>query len=700
MTGRAARLPAPRIRPTSFALKGGLDLSTSAPLTPPGRLISMLNYEMSPDGVRRIDGFERFDGHTRPSQASYWVLNFDAGTAAITAGQIVTGATSGATGEALIDAVVSTGTYGGSNAAGYLVLFNVTGTFQDNENLQVSAVTKSVANGTALERGAGNDTDDMTWLRDAIETARGDISAVTGSGVIRGVRFYNGKAYAFRDNAGATACVMFQSSASGWAAVTMPKQIAFTSGGTYEIVEGNTITGATSAATGVVRRVNLTGGTFSGGDAVGWLIFDTQTGTFQAENLNVGANLNVATIAGNSATVALPAGGRYEFRNFNFYGASDRYRMYGVNGVGTAFEWDGTTFAPIHTGMTTDTPNHIAIHELHLVLTFPGGSLQASSTGEPHNWDAVLGASEIGIGDDVTGMVEAVGSTLAVFARNKVAVLYGKDVSDFQLQPYSGDAGAIEWTAQMIVSPIYMDDGGVRDMKATQAFGDFKMGTLTRLIEPLLRSKRNAGTTPVASVSSRNKTSYRLFFSDGTGISIFLGAKDPEIGVFNLGMVVSCVSQSEETNGSEIILFGSSDGYVYQLDAGNSFDGEEMDYFARPAFCHGGTPDLLKSWKNIILNIDAPSAIDLQVSAEFDYGDTNQPSAAAQDFTLQGGGGFWDEATWNEFEWSSPVKGTAQAYVEGVGANISACFAGSTTYSAPHTLQTVTYRYSERGLKR
>lgn len=79
----------------------------------------------------------------------------------------------------------------------------------------------------------------------------------------------------------------------------------FTSGGTYEIVPGDTVTGATSGATARVVAVSLSGGTWAGGDAAGTLTVDTHTGTFQAENLNVGANLNVATIAGAmSATAA------------------------------------------------------------------------------------------------------------------------------------------------------------------------------------------------------------------------------------------------------------------------------------------------------------------------------------------------------------------------------------------------------------
>ena len=76
------------------------------------------------------------------------------------------------------------------------------------------------------------------------------------------------------------------------------KTRAFTSGGTYEVKKGDTITGATSTATAVVIGVRLTSGTWAGGDAAGILFVEQDSGTFQSENLDVGANTDVATIGG------------------------------------------------------------------------------------------------------------------------------------------------------------------------------------------------------------------------------------------------------------------------------------------------------------------------------------------------------------------------------------------------------------------
>ena len=79
------------------------------------------------------------------------------------------------------------------------------------------------------------------------------------------------------------------------------QKIAFTSGGVYEVVVDDVIEGETGGATATVRSIDVTSGTWAGGDAAGDLYLDQQTGNFQAETIKVGANLNVADIGGNSA---------------------------------------------------------------------------------------------------------------------------------------------------------------------------------------------------------------------------------------------------------------------------------------------------------------------------------------------------------------------------------------------------------------
>lgn len=77
--------------------------------------------------------------------------------------------------------------------------------------------------------------------------------------------------------------------------------IPFSSGGTTEIEAGDTITGATSNATAIIKEVLLYSGSWAGGDAAGFFIVerDDLTGTFQSENVDVGDDSNLATVTAN-----------------------------------------------------------------------------------------------------------------------------------------------------------------------------------------------------------------------------------------------------------------------------------------------------------------------------------------------------------------------------------------------------------------
>ena len=692
------------IKTQFYELAGGVDMVTSAITVKPGRARASVNYEPTEQGYQRVQGFERFDGQPKPSDAAYWILDFDAGTAAINEGDIVTGADSGATGEALVDQVIESGSLVGNDAAGYLVLVNVSSTsFNNNEKLQVSAANKADADGAEQKSAADTDALNNTYLQDAIETTRADILVVPGSGNSRGVWVYGGVTYAFRDNSGATAVDMYKESTAGWVLQDLGETFTFTSGGTTEIAEEDTVTGSISGETAVVKRVILTSGTWAGGDAAGRLIVYSVSGAFQAENLLVSA-ADLATIAADAVPHTLAAGGRFEFVNNNFGGHASTRRMYGVDGVSLGFEWDGAVFVPIITGMTADTPAHVFVHKKHLFYSFTGGSVQHSGIGLPYSWTILTGATEIGIGEEVTGFSHNASAVLTIFGRNTIALLYGADAATWDLVTLTDEAGAIEYTNQLIGTPVYMDDRGLRTLETTEAFGDFTLGTLSKAVAPVFKAKKEAVTriTPQASVRVRAKDQYRLFWSDGFGLTMYLGRglNKPEIMEFDLGKVVHAACSGEDANGEEIIFFGSTDGYIYQLDAGTSFDGSSVDAYIRLPFNHVGSPTRHKRWHKLTVEVDAAIDSVINILADFGFGDPEGSLAAEGTFTISGGAGYWNLDNWNEFEWSAQDEGVALLHLDGEGTNMSVSFLSDKIYEEPHTIHGLTLHYSDLRLQR
>ncbi len=692
------------IKSDYFEFKGGLNLVDPPMKMGPSFTIGAENYECGEEGgYRRSGHFERFDGRRRPSDASYWVLNFDAGDTAISEGDLVgDGASPTVQGEALIDAVVSSGSWAGADAAGYVVLMAVSGktdpgSFADDDALYVGAAQVATANGTASERGASTDADDTTWYRDAVTTTRADIDVVPGSGVVRGVAIFNDNVYAFRNNSGGTACVMHKATTAGWVEQDLGRELSFTSGGTYVIAENDGIEGATGGATATVKRVILTSGSWAGGDAAGRLILYSQTGTFQSENLDVGANANVATIAGDSTVTTLGPDGRFEFVVENFKGSTATIRLYGVDGVSRAFEWDGSVFVPLTTGMTTDAPTHLEEHKKHLFLTFPGGSVQNSDTGDPYGYSLRSGANEFGTGYETVGLHGLPGGVLGIWDRNRTYVLSGSSNSDWALNEHSDRSGAIEWSIQRIGMPVYADDRGITNLDQVQYFGDFRDNVIADEIRPYLQAKKDL---ILSSAIRREKNQYRLFFSDGTALFItFKAGKVSGAMPIDYGVKCHC-AVSEEISGTERIFVGADDGYVYELDRGTSADGSEISAFLRMAFWHFKSPETIKNFIKASLEVDCAGDVELQYTAEYDYGSADIAQARTETLSFTGGGGRWNVDDWNDFIWSEADYPMPIAELEGEGVNMGFLINSEATWEEPHTIFGATVDFVPRRKRR
>ena len=375
-------------------------------------------------------------------------------------------------------------------------------------------------------------------------------------------------------------------------------------------------------------------------------------------------------IHGGKTAITLAPDGRYEFINHNFYGSSDYYRMYGCDGKNRAFEFDGNDYIPIRTGMITDAPTHITAFKRHLFLMFPGGSVQHSSTGEPVEWSAITGASELGIGQGGTGFAITVGGTLAIFSRNGIFILSGTGASDWILDEYSRELGAIEWSLQKMMSPMFLDDVGLTSMDAVPAFGDFKANTLSQKIQSYFTSaKRNA---VVASLRIKSKEQYRLFFSDGTGINLAFNGNSV-VGFTRLKYpdAITCTCSGEDSSGNEVLFFGSDDGMVYQFEKGTSFDGDAIIAYLKTSPNSIGTPDRKKRFFSVIVEKD-----NLETATE------------------------WEVGVWGGFKWSDPGGEIEQTYLDTVDTNYSFIYYSSSQYLEPFTLHGVRIHYSLGGMIR
>jgi hypothetical protein len=680
-----AQLPPVSIMAEPIVLGGGLDETTPPMRLKPGFARAAQNFECSLfGGYRRIAGYERFDGQASPSDANYAVLPCSSITGGAV-GNTLTGATSGATG--VIIAITAT----------QFILTKTALVFQA-ENVNVGGPTIGVATGAAVVNGGSTALLHAQYKNLAADQYRNDIAAVPGQGNVLGVNLFNDVVYAFRNAVGGATAAMYKSTVAGWSLVALGREIAFTSGGTYEILEGDTITGATSTAFAVVTRVVLQSGTWAAGTAAGYLVFASDTGAFQAENLDVGANLNVATIAGDASAITLLPDGRYEFVNANFTGSTDTKRMYGADGVNPAFEFDGTVFVKIRTGMTQDAPSHIASHLYHLFLSFRA-SVQHSSPGFPYQWTPVTGAAELATGDNITGFSPQVSgensaAALAIFTNGRLFILYGTGTSDWQLVSYKDEIGARAYTMQSLVQTMFMDTQGVTDLATAAQFGNFSHAVLTNAIKRTLTGYRNA---VIASSVSRDLSQYRLFFTNDYGFYItMVGRKVVGIMPVLYADTVRCTGGGLMNDNTEAMFFGSDDGMVHQMDKGTSFDGDAIESYIHLAYNFSQGLRTLKKYRDGVLEVSGNGYAAFSFGYSLGYGATTILQPADQSIVTSFVPVFWDTGNWEQGVWDGQTLLPSTFELDGEAENISIAITSNSDYYEPFTLSGGLIHYSPR----
>lgn len=582
--------------PTTVLMRGGVDLETPLIASKPGSLLLAVNYEPTDRGYRRFAGYERYDGSVLPHQTTYALLRFDNGSVEIAEGDTVAGGTSGHTGIAVIDAILESGSYGGGDAAGYVILsksspFATIGPFVDGEDLEVSASKVAEADGAATPRGAATQTLDQTYLQAAADYWRATISKPSGSEAIRGVHYYTdytsyGAVVCFRDNAGGTAGQMFDNFAgTGWASVTLRHTLGFTANTVGQFAVGQTVTGGSSGATGVIQAVVRQSGTW-GTNAAGYLVLASISGMFIGETITApGVS---ATSTGAQAAITLPPGGRYRFVNENVRATVDLKRMYFANGEGYAHEvyWNGSSLVvtPIRIpGLTaaTDKPTHVAVFKNHLFLFYKNGVIRNSGIETPLEFIADGGAAEHGFGDEITDVVVS-SSALIVFGRRKISYFIGSSAADFQLIPISPDTGASPDSVQMVDTPYYFDGQMIRRLTSTEALGGWKMGAVAPEVAEYWRAQIAAGNRVLGSYRVQKRNQYVFFMGSGIFAVVYLGRKRAEVGFLQLPDTMTCSTEIDHTEGlftEDVVLCGGDDGHVYLMDVGRSFDGASGDVY-------------------------------------------------------------------------------------------------------------------------
>ena len=385
---------------------------------------------------------------------------------------------------------------------------------------------------------------------------------------------------------------------------------------------------------------------------------------------------------------------RHEFAEGNFLATASGRSLYGV-GLGKPFELgvDGSF------RVLSNAPSgakFIEVHANHLFLGFESGSLQHSGVGDPNEWDAATGgAGEIGVSQEIRGILSGVGGTLHIGCRDSVKALFGTSPQNFELKITVPNSGAKSYSMRSFGDPYFVAERGITSLQASNDFGDFSPSLPGAPLEPLF-TQDNYSERVVASMVSKRRVQYRLFFNDKSGI--YWSPAGPTTVEFPIQITTAHGGESD--GGEEILLIGDESGDVYRMDNdAPSFNGNPITGFLTLAYTDLNAPGAKKRYRRAFFDIDSGTEQTISVRPELDYGDTETARQLRFFLEYENTGGLWNVDVWDSFAWSAPVLATDPVDVAGSGESIGfSVFSTGTTL--PHILYGYTLNYEPRRLRR
>lgn len=643
-----------------FQFKGGL-VTNLSPLQQgvqsPGSARILRNFEPAVSGgYRRIEGYEKYSTSFVPAYGAPLVQG------------------SGQTGTALIISNL----FISPVANDTFTVAGVTGTYT------VQSVSYNSSSKTAT-----------LTLTSSLASSPADKAAVTftsHTGVINGLAVWESSILAFRNNN------IYSSTGTTWSLINTP------SFGTV-LVNGAGQTGSSLAVDGL-SSIPRVGDTFkiNGVEKV-------YTVTADATVVSTGATLAItpalaSSPSDNAAVTWLTMNATStEKARFAKYRINNTNKIAIVDSTNYPVIWDGSIATRLDS--TTDLlgAQSAVFHKNHLFLV-KDDKLIFTAPFTDSDFNAANGAGIISTGALITGTI-VFREILIIFTERTISQLVGNTLSDFQLQPITRNVGCVARDTIQEVSGdvMFLGPDGLRLLGATDRNGDFNLGLVSKTIQTEMTDLLSSSES-FSSIVIKQKSQYRIFgYSPnvtvnsakgilGTQVS---GETTGEIHWAELTGIKAYVADSFYNNQSEIIAFANTDGFVYKMESGKSFDGQHIPASFATPYVFINDPRIRKTFYKLFLYTDPEGSVSTNVNLKFDFDDKGsiQPTTITLSNTGVSTVGFYGNTTarYGITVYGNKLKKLFQTQVVGSGFFVSLQFFSEGT-DPPFSLDAATLEYS------
>ena len=249
---------------------------------------------------------------------------------------------------------------------------------------------------------------------------------------------------------------------------------------------------------------------------------------------------------------------------------------------------------------------------------------------EPYDetaWTPGGGAGVINVGSTITGLA-VFRDELFIFSRDKIQKITGSSVSDFAMSPVAENMGCVDGdTIQEIGGDVaFMAPDGLRLLSATDRNNDFSLDLLSDKIPREFKSF-NLSNSRFVAITIRGKAQYRIFGyntsthaenAEGLLFTKFSDQGASDIAWSTTKGIRAYCADSYYTLLGEKVVFAHTDGYVYSLEVGNSFDGAEIEAIYRSPNIPIEDPKVRKTLYRVLIYTDTTGSISFTMNLGYD----------------------------------------------------------------------------------
>lgn len=645
-----------------FEFRGGL-ITNLSPLQHgiqlPGSARVLRNFEPSIEGgYRRIDGFDKYDSSIVPAYGNGRVHG------------------SGQTGTTLIVANLMAS----PSEADTFTIAGVAGTYT------------IATGGVSYSSGTKRATLTLTTSLASSPADKAVITFTSGTGTIQGVAAWTGKVVAARNDS------LYRSTGSGWTKISNPAY------GTV-LVNGAGQTGSSLVVDGLTSTPK-TGDTFSvAGIELVYTVTADATVTSGGATLSI--NPALASSPADNAAITFLSASRDAATKYRFekYRISITEKICGVDSVNVPFIYDGTNFTELHAAPSDVVGAEHVVWFKNQLFFAKGDKVTFTSPYTDNDFNPANGSGVISVGNAITGLI-VFREQLIIFSQQKISRLVGNTLADFVLQPITLNIGCVDTdTIQEIGSDImFLGPDGLRLLGATDRVGDFSIAVVSKPIQSEMTAFTGSSTS-FSSVVVREKSQYRIFgynasvtTQNAVGVlgTQMIGDQTGTISWAELRGIKAYVADSDYFGRVETVIFSNTDGYVYEMEQGNSFDGASIIATFSTPFVPMEDPRIRKAFYKLFLYTDPQGSVTTSVNLKLDFDDEGviQPDTITLS-NQTGAVGFYGSstATYGTVRYGTKLKKLFQTQVVGSGFTVSLQFVSESTDPA-FSLDAATLEYS------